>query len=419
MWALCALLLSGCESLNELKAKFWPFDSDQGTSEATAESGGGSEPITGAANEEVALDTALVTKVQTKLTEFGYDPGPVDGRIGPKTRAAIRRYQVVEGLPVDGRITQPVLVRLTGTSAAEAPQAAPRADAEAGTGDARAAENALGPVPAYEAGSRYVYADGEVRTVLSVDGEQVYWQSSKDGHAVGRSNFLIPNLSWVSAETSGKRTLGEVSGDLWPQNGDQEVTFSTTGMVEHKTRPDSGSQLSETWRCRLGGEKQLTVRAGTFLTRQITCDGQSETDGTSRQRTWYYAPEIGHYVLYEETDGSQQSPRRSELLAIVPSTVDWPPVARAGLGWALEHALETATAGERTTWTSSAVDIEVTIEPGATVAMGDHETCRNFVQIWSRPGSQQIYPGLSCREPSGQWLIPGFEAGVALAKGAE
>jgi len=414
-WAVCALLLSGCESVKDMELGFWPFDADQASEENGAAAGGGAETVTAPASGEVALDPALITKVQAKLSELGYQPGPVDGLIGPKTRAALRRYQMVEGLPVDGRITQPVLVRLTG----EPPAAAP-APAGHASGIAKAADGlALGPAPTYLAGSRYVYADGEVRTVLAVEGEQVSWQSNRDGQAVARNNFLIPSLSWDSAETSGKRSLDKGAGDLWPREGGQEIAFEATALVDHKTRPDDGSEVSETWHCRAGGAKQLTVSAGTFQTREITCDGVSEPDGLDLRRTWHYAPEIGHYVLYEETGGAEPAARRSELLAVVPSTVDWPPVARAGLGWALEHALETAAPGEQTTWTTSAVDVDVTIEPGATLSVGKHETCRTFVQTWSQPGSRRIYPGLSCRDSAGHWAIPGLEGGVAVAKGVE
>ena len=33
-----------------------------------------------------------VREVQKALVETGYDPGPVDGRLGPRTKAALRRY---------------------------------------------------------------------------------------------------------------------------------------------------------------------------------------------------------------------------------------------------------------------------------------------------------------------------------------
>lgn len=41
-------------------------------------------------------------EVQEALKELGYDPGPVDGDIGPKTKAAVRLFQFDKELEVDG-----------------------------------------------------------------------------------------------------------------------------------------------------------------------------------------------------------------------------------------------------------------------------------------------------------------------------
>ncbi len=52
-----------------------------------------------------AQDRRLVAGTQSGLKELGYDPGPVDGILGPRTRAAIRAYQKDHRLPVDERPT--------------------------------------------------------------------------------------------------------------------------------------------------------------------------------------------------------------------------------------------------------------------------------------------------------------------------
>ena len=47
-----------------------------------------------------------VRQIQTALANAGYDPGKVDGKIGEKTRKAIRRFQKDHKLQVDGKINK-------------------------------------------------------------------------------------------------------------------------------------------------------------------------------------------------------------------------------------------------------------------------------------------------------------------------
>ncbi len=53
-----------------------------------------------------------VIEVQQNLTDLGYDPGPVDGVVGPRTRAATRNFQADIGMPVDGEISDKLYTAL-------------------------------------------------------------------------------------------------------------------------------------------------------------------------------------------------------------------------------------------------------------------------------------------------------------------
>jgi membrane-bound lytic murein transglycosylase B len=44
-----------------------------------------------------------VTAIQEALKEKGHDPGPIDGIIGPRTRAALREFQTAEGMQATGQ----------------------------------------------------------------------------------------------------------------------------------------------------------------------------------------------------------------------------------------------------------------------------------------------------------------------------
>jgi hypothetical protein len=58
------------------------------------------------------LSNALVLLIQTRLNALGFDAGPADGLIGPRTRDAIRRFQSDRGIPPTGAITFDLLERL-------------------------------------------------------------------------------------------------------------------------------------------------------------------------------------------------------------------------------------------------------------------------------------------------------------------
>lgn len=55
-----------------------------------------------------AYDEGTVRNIQAGLQRLGYDPGPADGRFGPQTESAIRRFQQDNGLTIDGQPTAAV-----------------------------------------------------------------------------------------------------------------------------------------------------------------------------------------------------------------------------------------------------------------------------------------------------------------------
>ena len=64
---------------------------------------------------------AGVAGVQRGLIRLGYATGPVDGRAGPLTRAAVRAFQGDAGLPVDGEPSAALLARLQAVGGADPP----------------------------------------------------------------------------------------------------------------------------------------------------------------------------------------------------------------------------------------------------------------------------------------------------------
>jgi Putative peptidoglycan binding domain len=55
------------------------------------------EPSTRMGNR-TSHDSDTVRQVQQQLSQRGFDPGPVDGMMGPQTRAALRNFQQAQGI---------------------------------------------------------------------------------------------------------------------------------------------------------------------------------------------------------------------------------------------------------------------------------------------------------------------------------
>ena len=84
-----------------------------------------------ASNAAASADGAMVSALQAELAAAGYDPGPADGRYGPRTADAIRAFQRNNALPEDGQATAPLLeiVRAKRASAAPTPSPDPASSA--------------------------------------------------------------------------------------------------------------------------------------------------------------------------------------------------------------------------------------------------------------------------------------------------
>ena len=73
---------------------------------------------------EVFGRSVALQGVQAKLAALGYDSGPVDGVMGPRTRAAIWAFEAVAGLPVDGQVSDRLIAALSNAGGADGGSAA-------------------------------------------------------------------------------------------------------------------------------------------------------------------------------------------------------------------------------------------------------------------------------------------------------
>lgn len=56
--------------------------------------------------------SAVIKQVQQKLTDRGYDVGPIDGLLGPRTSKALHKFQGANNLTTTGRVNLATLDQL-------------------------------------------------------------------------------------------------------------------------------------------------------------------------------------------------------------------------------------------------------------------------------------------------------------------
>ena len=78
---------------------------------------GGQETKAAAEADRIAADlpgSAMAFRIQESLATLGYETGRVDGIVGPKTKAAIRAFQIQNGLKDTGKADADLQTRLVG-----------------------------------------------------------------------------------------------------------------------------------------------------------------------------------------------------------------------------------------------------------------------------------------------------------------
>lgn len=75
-------------------------------------SGAATDPQSQGASAQGSADPAIVRQAQERLMSEGFDPGAVDGRLGPQTRQGLKDFQQSKGLEPSGQLDPQTIVAL-------------------------------------------------------------------------------------------------------------------------------------------------------------------------------------------------------------------------------------------------------------------------------------------------------------------
>jgi peptidoglycan hydrolase-like protein with peptidoglycan-binding domain len=369
--------------------------SEGSSSRATADSARAPKAQARPAVPNDSLSAEQVATVQSLLAKKGYEPGPVDGRVGPNTARAIARYQHDNGLKVDGLATVGLLWHIEGQ-----PEAAPEV----------VAVEAAVPDGLYPVGTRFVYSGVEVHKVDRIAGGKVYWETSLGDHYVTGPDFGLPELEWQTGTWKGVSESTLPPETSWPPGKGMDVYFDVTSREWNEAEGASAKRYvsDASWQCSNEGTRQVKVPAGEFIAQIIACERSPAPAGAWQKRVWDYVPTVGHFVRRHDFDGAGLELAKLDLVAILPGGGS--KTMRKAREGAVNDALERLEPGENMVWRNPVGTESYVIRVGGRFNGPGGAACRTYSV--SKQGSvpRRDYPAVACRDSrKHRWAVPGLE----------
>jgi hypothetical protein len=151
------------------------------------------------------------------------------------------------------------------------------------------------------------------------------------------------------------------------------------------------------------GTERVSVTAGTFDSYVISCKRYSDDGRTWRAtRRFYYAPDLGHYVIREDNYRNRSNKKRQLVSYGFNSTV-LPQKDQTALNRKLQMALNKNADGIASTWTNQRKDITVMLIPVRSFIGPDGQKCREYHSVYSVMGRIRKNAREVCRQPNGLW----------------
>jgi hypothetical protein len=273
------------------------------------------------------------------------------------------------------------------------------------------------PLPSYTRGTTFVYSDGTWETVLDTAPGSITWLDHHRNISSGSPDFTLRRTEWETDARRGTREFGprddlivKSDASLWPLRVGNVANYTETGRwIDKKENVENSYRMD--WNCAVEGTEQISVMTGEFDAWKIECKRYYVSGSKSQSQireidTWYYAPEVGHYILMTVKYHDQNSQRRLELLAVLPPLDGLPAAARSEINRSFQRALEFKKSGESLQWSGGSTGVSVETTPTGTFRTPDGSFSRRYIQKFNLPAGQQTYYGMAIRNTDGVWSVP-------------
>lgn len=266
------------------------------------------------------------------------------------------------------------------------------------TGPQMTAEN----LPDYVVGESFIFDDGRTDTVIEIDGEKITWRDDRGIIRWIHRNFLLPDIAWQNRTRRSSSTTTADAKMLWP------LQVGASGRFDYKQSVDANdasthNEYKQSWQCLVEGTLSLDVPAGTFNVFKIPC--YRYLDGTSfwrQTRTFYYAPEVGHYVKRTDTYASRPS-RQRELVSYGFNSTALPGNEQAILINTVQKVLNDNADGMATTWNRPDGSLSATLTPLRSFQGANGVACREYQSTYQFKDRKRVNYRTVCKQETGLW----------------
>ena len=257
-------------------------------------------------------------------------------------------------------------------------------------------------LPDYAVGEYFSFDDGTTTLVTSVSGEWVTWRYNNGTVSKRYRNFVIPALTWTSANKVSEAKTTARADLLWPLKVGKKGQYDFRQTVSKHDGVEA-TRLSRSWSCAVEGTKRVAVAAGTFDTYVIACRRYSDTSYKWKAtRRYYYAPDLGHYVMREDKYRSRPEKKR-ELVSYGFNSTVLPKQDQIALNRKLQKALSHNADGRATTWISRTGKVKARLIPIRSFRGPDGDECREYNSVYSIEGRVRKNARVVCRQSNGHW----------------
>jgi hypothetical protein len=266
------------------------------------------------------------------------------------------------------------------------------------TGPQMAAEN----LPDYAIGMSFIFDDGRTDTVIEVNDQTITWRDDRGIIRWIHRNFLLPDIGWQNRTRRSSSLTTADAGMLWP------LEIGTNARFDFKQSVDANDgsthhEYKQSWQCIVEGTLSLDVPAGTYNVFKIPCYRYLEGTSLWRQtRTFYYAPEINHYVKRTDTYASRPS-RERQLVSFGFNSTALPANEQAILNNTVQKVLNENADGLGTTWKRPDGTLSATLTPLRSFQGTGGEQCREYQSTYEFQGRKRVNYRTVCKQQSGLW----------------